>query len=534
MKRLRAFLADRKASQRGSVLSGVLIMTAFIAIIAGALTTELSGTFLLSNIQMTRTMNEATVNSSMELALNQLQQTQLFSPCPAMTPVSINGRMATSTLTNCWPSAREPQQFVTASGSSSAFNLDGVQAQVGSFRDYVVINSGGKIFDYRFGAASPRWSLPVSGSVSASPLVIPSSTPNHYLDVIPLAGGGWCSPDPNCLAVRDDGNTSSVPGQRCTVPATYGPVLAAPGASSGNPGYIYYADGGQLEASDLSGSDCDPVAATAIPSSRPVVAGPLVESCGGRCDALYLVESDSGSSTLYWYTFSGQNGHLSNLNGSVALPWGSVSGMASSSATLPASIAITSAGGGIALVNLASNGGMSLGNQAAIGGGIGDAPFWCTACGNRIVVGGLGGAVNVYDSGLGLLASYATGSSVSTTPGADGAGNIYAAAADGYLHELQLRGNNLTQVRSYGPMADFGAAPQVGPCPAGICIYMGGTDANVYLVSLDARDAVITTCLSNTPPACSGANPRLWAQVEVGAAGNPQSIHIQGWSYYSA
>ena len=46
MKELRALLSDRRRSQRGSVLSGVLIMVAFLAIISGALMTELSTNFV--------------------------------------------------------------------------------------------------------------------------------------------------------------------------------------------------------------------------------------------------------------------------------------------------------------------------------------------------------------------------------------------------------------------------------------------------------------------------------------------------------
>jgi len=70
VKAIRAVLKDRKRSQRGSVLSGVLIITAFLAIIAGGLMTELSSSFLLSRAQLHRVDNEATVNSAVELALN--------------------------------------------------------------------------------------------------------------------------------------------------------------------------------------------------------------------------------------------------------------------------------------------------------------------------------------------------------------------------------------------------------------------------------------------------------------------------------
>jgi hypothetical protein len=57
--KLRALLADGRLSQRGSVLSGVLIITAFLAIISGALMTELSTNFLLSNALVNRVSTEA-------------------------------------------------------------------------------------------------------------------------------------------------------------------------------------------------------------------------------------------------------------------------------------------------------------------------------------------------------------------------------------------------------------------------------------------------------------------------------------------
>src|SRR5207244_9770895 len=98
-----ALLKDRRRSQRGSVLSGVLIMTAFIAIISGALMTELSTNFLLSHTLLNRVANEATENSAIELSLSQLQSTQLNAPCPALVPATVNNQTASATYLSCWP-----------------------------------------------------------------------------------------------------------------------------------------------------------------------------------------------------------------------------------------------------------------------------------------------------------------------------------------------------------------------------------------------------------------------------------------------
>ena len=133
-----------------------------------------------------------------------------------------------------------------------------------------------------------------------------------------------------------------------------------------------------------------------------------------------------------------------------------------------------------------------------------------------------------------MIASYAGVSPIRTTPGSDAVGEWFFGADDGYLHELQQRAGQsaMVQVAQYGGLGTVGSSVQVAGCPTGICIYLGSS-SNAYLVPLDAREATLTACLSNSPPACSGDNPRLWAQVEVGAPDSPQTVHVQGWSYYS-
>src|SRR5437868_379625 len=91
-----ALLRDRRRSQRGSVLSGVLIMTAFIAIISGALMTELSTNFLLSHTMLNRVANQATDNSAIELSLHQLQAAPLNGPCPTPATATVNNLTASA------------------------------------------------------------------------------------------------------------------------------------------------------------------------------------------------------------------------------------------------------------------------------------------------------------------------------------------------------------------------------------------------------------------------------------------------------
>src|SRR5260370_11790646 len=241
MKAILAFLKDGRRSQRGSVLSGVLIMTAFIAVISGALMTELTTNFLVSNTLLNRVANEATVNSAIELSLSQLQTTQLNASCPVLPTATVNNLSASATYSSCWPTIREAQKFIRVGASSASFGLDGTQAQANGFNDYVVGNSSGLVFDYRFGASAPRWTYQLNGTLTASPLVIGNpSSGNQLLDIFPMTGAA-CSPDTNCMVVRSDNNSSST-SQQCIIPASSGAVVSQPEASPGFPGFVYYGD----------------------------------------------------------------------------------------------------------------------------------------------------------------------------------------------------------------------------------------------------------------------------------------------------
>jgi hypothetical protein len=534
-----ALLRDRRRSQRGSVLSGVLIMTAFIAIIAGALMTELSTNFLLSHTMLNRVANQATDNSAIELSLHQLQAAQLNAPCPALPTTTLNNLRASATYLSCWPAIREDQKFTSVGSSSGHFSLDGVHVQANGFNEYVVGDSSGSVYDYRFGSTNPRWTQVLNGTLTGSPLVIPDPTNGGRLvDVYPMAGA-VCQQVGNCIDVWRDSTSSR--NRQCTI-APGGSGAAMAGASAAFAGFIYYTQGTALGLSDVSGGDCDAAASVNnISGSRQVVAGPVAlrcASCNHTTDVVYTVVSDSVSSRLVSYSFSSSNGgnnNNSNFNvsppSSVPLPWLDVTGIAASASTLPATIAMTFSGGGVAVAQLNVNGGITLITRS-VPAGISASPYWCTACGNLFGVGAQNGVLYLFNSAGTLVATYSTGSPINTSPGTDGAGNWYVATDDGYVHELQ-NGQGLVQVESYGQMSTFGSSPQIGACSAGICIYLGAQDGSLYLVPLDARKAVLSACITTSPPACSGANPRLWASVEVGANGSPQTVHVEGWSYYS-
>jgi hypothetical protein len=506
-------------------------MTLFLAIISGALMTELSTNFLLSHALVNRVAVEATDSSAIEFSLSKLQGTQLNAPCPVLSPASLNNLTAAATYQSCWPDVREPARFSTVGVSNQPFNLDGTQVLSNGVRDYVVGDAAANLFDYRFGSTTPRWTLALGGALTSPPLVIPDGT--RLVDILP-ASGAVCSPSTYCIDVRLDSNSGSPPPELCRIPTTSA-VTSEPGASITHTGFVHYWDGASIRTGDFSGGDCDLVAAATV--SGTVVAGPQAFRCGGcnNTEDVYAVTTDGTSSQLLWYTYS--NNKLAASGSPQPLLWANVVGIAASGTTLPASLAITFANGGIELVRLASGGAMSPAASYSVAAGIADAADWCgSPCGNLIGVGGQNGRFYLFDSSLNPLASYGgIGSSINTTPVADGAGNWYVGADDGYVHELQVQGgNSIHEVESYGQMARVGSSLQLASCPSGICIYLGGLDDSIYLIPLDARDVVISACISTSPPSCSGANPRLWAQVEVGAAGSPQAVHVQGWSYYSA
>ena len=535
MKGLRAILRDPHRSQRGSVLSGVLIITAFLAIISGALATELSTNFLISRNLLTRVNNQATVDSAVEQAMSQLGTTQLNQPCPALSPVTLNSRTAVASYMSCWPTVdvRSPQ-FAWVGGASSQFNID---ATVGPNGDYVVGDAGGNVFDYSFGSSNPRWRLLLGGSITASPLVFAQpGSPGHFLDVLPLSGPA-CSPSNYCLNVRSDSGFSSAPPLSCSI-ATSSPVVTQPAASPSVAGLVYYASGSLLGANDVSigGSGCDPEAS--ITASQTIASGPVAlrcaSGCGNASDFVYVMVPDGEQSDLVEYSYRSSTSSLQLVSVNV-LSWGGPTGMALQGSSLPTNLAISFSGGVVAMFQINSNGSTQLLGSRQLPAGIADAPYWCgSPCGNLLGVGAQNGGLYLFDSSLNLVASYTgTGSAINTRPAADGAGNWYFGADDGYVREVQVRAGQLVQVKRYGPMGQVGSAVEVGACATGICVYLGSLNRNLYLIALDARDAVLSACISTAPPSCSPDKPRLWANIEVGAGGSPQTVHVKGWSYYS-
>jgi hypothetical protein len=525
------------------VLSAVLIITAFLAIIAGALGTEISTNFLLSNALVNRVKTEATVNSAVELAISQLQNTSLNQPCPSLGSYTVNQQTAAVSYQSCAlvPDRRSPQFARFA--ASSQFTVDGTLAQPSGLNDYVVGDAGGTVYDFVYGNSTPRWAIGLGGSVTGPPLVMPDpDNSGQFLDLIPLSGPG-CAPSTFCVKVVSDNGVSNQ-STRCAMP-TASAVVSRPAVSKGFSNIAFFGDtSGNIYAFDSSSAaDGDCTAFMTASVTNRVVAGPVVFACNGcgrGTDEVFILTSSGGSSSLVRLTYTSSNGLSNPVGTPLNFPWGPPSGIAVESNTLPTRLAISFAAGQVDLVQLSSSGGMS---QAAspitLPTAISRAPYWChcPGLGNAIGIGGGNGTLYVLDTNLNIYSSYAGGKAIDTTPVADGAGDWYFGANDGRIYEVQKPGGGSAMIAaaSFGTAgAAFGSSPVIGACPAGICIYVGSLDASAYLVPLDARNAVLIACISTAPPNCAvGSNPRLWTRVEVGDAASGQTVHVQEWSYYS-
>jgi len=547
-----ALLRDGKRSQRGSVLSGVLIMTAFIAIISGALMTELSTNFLLSRVLLNRVAAQATVNSATELAISQLQTTPLVAGCPSLGVASLNGLTAAVTYAGCKPvvDSRSPQ-FVKVA-SSSAYNVDGSHAIIprAGADIYIVGSSSGYVSQFEFGSTTHAWSSQLAGSVSAPPLVMPDlgdSDAGDLANLIPLSVSS--NPPPGCqaggcvaLLAQDLG---SRPDSECYMAAD-GPVTTQPAQAVNHPTVAFFGDqtGALFAYSATETGNCASLA-TASSDGQPVVAGPLVfpgpVNGSTRTDEVYAVTSDGSSSSLRRYVYTTKQNEAPTLTevSSLALPASNARGLAVDGATLPAQVAVSFSSGILALVQLQAGFGMQTVATGQVNSAVSDAPYWCHCPGeaNVIAVAGTNGGLFLLNPSLAVQATLPGGGpSIVTSPNSDAVGDWFFGAADGYVHEVQqVAGqSSLIQVATFGPFgSSVTSSVEVGGCPAGICIYSGTVGGTADLVSLDARDAIFTSCISAAPPACSGANPRLRASVEVGVAGSPGTVHVEGWTYYS-
>jgi hypothetical protein len=294
-------------------------------------------------------------------------------------------------------------------------------------------------------------------------------------------------------------------------------------------GTVYLVDAGQNNQGRGNDEQCDLSDSTS--AGAPVVAGPVVFPAGGNTDWIFVLTSNGGATRLVRFTAdTGQTLNSRTTFGSLfPAAWGKATGVSAAPGST-AQFAVSFAGGVLALVQIDGAGNPSLIGSQAIGANPG-APYWCSC---NLVGVGAGKTLYVVDASSFALSTYLGTSPITTRPAADGLGDWYFGASDGNLYEVQKQGQAMAWVGTYGAAANsIGSSPVVGPCQGGVCAYLASADAHAYKVSLDARNAVLTACISAQNMTCTGTNPRLWTRAEIGVSGNPLTVHIQGWSYYA-
>ena len=570
MNRLRALLGDRKRRQRGSILSSLLIIVAFLSILVGALMTELTSSFLISRTLVIRTQNEATVNSAAELAIHQLQG-------GAVPPVCARDRRGPwfLTLNGSTSAVTQSCQGIVpdlATGlAGGAFNFDGIHDTSAGHDRYLVTSSSGFLYSYSFGQTA-GWSISVGGAPTAPPVTVPAVNGSNPLLLVPVASHSGCSGA--CVAVFND--PVGVPTFRCTLDAagtvSSGPATEVAAAGAPNfPGYIFIADStGRLSVYDDVSSCEQPNENRSFGGSEvgaPLVFTGPVRSRGPTttvADEIFLLVNSGSATSLqqweYMETTDTREGDVTPslvrvgstpLAGNVG---GNATGYAVSStapiAGTPLQLVAAGAAGELATVQITMNRGPSYaatsGFTGGLPGGISRPPYWCHCPGGQdlIGVGSSNGSLYLLSAQLAIQWSYngqADGApAINTTPMADSNGDWYFGTNDGSVYdvEIPMSGPQMFKAAKFGPERGvIASSPIVGACLGGPCLYFASSTAGAYFAQLGGTRIIdLQACVSAASGSTTcAANPHLWARVEVGSPAilRGSGVLVQGWSFYS-
>jgi hypothetical protein len=566
---------DRHRGQRGSILSAVLIIVAFLSILVGAVMTELTGSFLTSGTLVTRMQREATVTSAVELGIHQLQGSTPSPVCvrdargPWFVTLNNSPAVVTQTCTAIVPDL--------ATGlASGAFNVDGVHNTTAGRDQYIVGDSSGQLRAYAFGQAAQSWSVALGGAVTAPPLPFVDDDGQPELLVPAAISGSGCGGQ--CATLMHYSN--SVPSAHCSMPATSWvtatpAIEASPFGARNFPDYaFFYGSGanGNLYVYDAAADhSCPQVAAASMDGGAigtPLVFSGEVNVNGNSSsvsDEIFLLVSGGGGTSLEDWRFTvavdKQGSTTISLDKIASLQLTNQVGASAVgyavSAPVPAvggsiTLAITGSTGRVALARIALSSQVvystSLVGSAAIPGGVSRAPYWCHCPGQDLIgVGSTNGNLYLLSTGLADLWTYsgqADGSpAINSTPGADANGEWYFGANDGYVYDVEVpaSGQQMFKAARFGPGGAIVSSPVIGgaadACGSGACLYFASTTAGSYFVRLgDTRIIDLRACVSLAAGSTDCyANPRLWARVEVGspAVVGGSGVYVQGWSYYS-
>ena len=567
-------LADRRRGQRGSVLSSVLIIVAFMSILVGGLMTELTNSFLVSRTHSTRVEREATVTSAVELGIHQLQAGSVPPVCAqdARGPwfLTLNGSpsVVSETCTAIVPD-------LAASLSTAAVTIDGVHNTTAGRDEYIAATSSGRLNAYAFGQTSARWSVALAGTMTASVLPFVDADGMPELMVPTTMAGSGCGG--HCVVSMR--YSAGAPSFHCSMPAssavTVSPAVEVRSGIRNFPDYVFFAGSGAGAAlyvfDGAADHTCGPQASAAL--TGDVIGAPLVfpgvvsvkSNSSSVSDEIFVLQGDGTASALaHWrYTEAvDKNGVLTIALSEVAslslTPQlgGSPAGYAASAASLAQggslTLVIAGASGRVALVRISEGSGpaygMSLVGATALPGGVTAPPFWCHCPGQDLIgVGSSNGVLYLLGTGLTILHSYDGtadgGPAIVSRPAPDVNGDWYFGAADGYVYdvEIPLSGQQMFKAARFGPGGQIRSSPVVGAaadgCTPGPCMYFGSSTAGLYFVALgNTRVIDLRACISTAANSTTCyANPRLWARVEVGPAPvvGGTGVSVQGWSYYS-
>ena len=569
MKQLQLMLHDRRRRQRGSILSGLLIIVAFLAILVGALLTELTDSFTVSRELADRFNTEATATSAVEFAIHQLQ----VDPVPAVCVqdastrgpwyMTLNGRSAFVTQT-CSGILPELLQVI----GTGSFTVDGVRDTTGGANRYLVTSSSGFLYSYSFGQTALNWpsAIGLGGAPTAPPMT--KSDPNGYVDLlVPLANqGAPCFG--HCVALYLDTGVGT-PMLRCDMAAT-AVVTAPPGAEqavgtfSNFPGYAFFGDAaGNLYAYDASAVDCALLHKDSGGLGGAAVGAPLVfpgtrtskQGITTTTDDVFIVVTAGASTWLEHWKYVEVTGSPPELNLLQSLSLnigGNAVGRGASSTVPPLMLAVATQSGRLAVATVTETDTKSgptystslVSGPTQLPSAVGRAPYWCHCpTGDLIGVGGTNGSLYLLNTTtLAVAWSYsglADGSpAINTTPMADAKGDWYFGANDGAVYDVEIpvSGSQMFKAARISSGGTITSSPVVAGCANGPCVYFASSTASYLLRIGTTRISELRACVSASPgsPVCA-ANPRLWARVQVGPSliWGGSGVFVEGWSFYS-
>ena len=548
------------------MLSGVLIIVAMLAILIGALMTQLSSAFALSRTASIRLTNEATVNSAVELALHNLQ----IGPVPAVCvrdgrgpwPVTLNGRSAVVTQT-C--TAIVPD--VATSLSPGNYQVDGFHEAISGINDYVVGDQSGLLRAYHFGTPNLRWSVDAGGAITAPAFAMPGSSGHVSLLVPNASSRSTCGG--HCVSLYDQ--QSGTPTFRCDM-AAGGAVNSAPAAEASPqgftrnfPGYVFFGDaGGQISIYDAStNGSCAPVAQAGVNLGAPVIGQPLVftgtntGSRGANAAAvadIFVVTSNSNTTRLEHWQYVESIGSSGGENGgsgsglvfirSVGVGFGGGTLVSAPSSPVPdigSSVSQVVAGisGALRVVTISASSNRSGPTYSASAGASGSvpasvtsAPYWCRCPGGDLIgIGSTNHVLYLLNTALATRWTYPAPAAINTTPVGDANGDWYFGADDGYVYDVEIPASGpIFNAARFGPIGPVSSSPIEAACGTGLCLYFGSASSGYFVQLGSTRTNDLRACISSGPGSLTcAANPRLWARATVGGSG----VSVQGWSYYS-